>query len=460
MQGTAEEQNGDLSGPPASNLRKFGSKASLSENNMATVGEKTATCEFKSSSKKIKSKTRTPKADRLEKNDLTPSVRSWLQDCTQSEGERERSKSCDGTGTATDSEFETVHSDGGWSMKQQRELQRKNRNKRHNAEKLHNGDELQISDTGNDTGFGAHSPPKEDWSDQQHSSENTEEDSEDSEVVISENNKTVINTNEQDVFEGKDINSFEELDIDKLTEKEMRELLKVLCETVRQLQKEKLEEKQSKSDKEHDILRRLMVVEERCKLTTKAVVKHDREIAVNQKKMNQQELRQMKANLVISGIKENKGEKCVDVVNSFFEQTMKIKKDIAINMAHRLGKYGQEKRNILVILTDAKDKGTIYEHAKHLKGVKNDDGEESYISDQLPDVQAEQKRRGREKVKFNKTLKDAQQQDLTWHRGELLLEGVPYKAKVEEPICAEILEMNSKGTTENPIVQVASRRKA
>ena len=61
-----------------------------------------------------------------------------------------------------------------------------------------------------------------------------------------------------------------------------------------------------KMDKNMNILNRLNKIEGKVNLTTKAVIRHDTDIQNNAKRINQQELNNMKRNLIVTGIKEKK----------------------------------------------------------------------------------------------------------------------------------------------------------
>ena len=170
-------------------------------------------------------------------------------------------------------------------------------------------------------------------------------------------------------------------------------------------------------------------------------------------KMIKQEARSMKNNIIITGIKETTGKQCIQVVKAFFKDRMKIAKDMQIVNAHRLGAKERENKAMVVCMADFTDKLTIFKHKKHLKDVQNEDGAKFYVNDQLPEEQAEDKRKKSQKVKFNKNLIDAQQQDIEWKRGDLMIDGNIYRPQVEEPSCADILRMQP-----NEIKQMLSRR--
>ena len=150
----------------------------------------------------------------------------------------------------------------------------------------------------------------------------------------------------------------------------------------------------------------------------------------------------MKQNLIISGIKEKKGEDCKEVAKQFFKNKLGIKEEIAIMTAHRIGKKDDD-RNLIVKLLDVGNKATIYKHAKNLKDLKNEDGDGYYINNQLPEEREERNRLQKTKVKINKSLINAQRQSLEWKKGQLKVDGKFYELQIVKPSITEIIEMDT-----------------
>ena len=399
-------------GPPARNLRKYSAKQNISDFNMAGMGDKVNNeqkCTNLSARKALK-KTKNNKVA------STPSVKDWL---TSEEGDEE--------GAAR--EVVEVEYGKQWTMSRQGQA---------------SGIESTCSE---DDNYRA-AMPVESWGDNDDASA---EDSE-AEVFLNRGKQSSVrrnpnyraNGNEDEQVVGNvtdehDIFNEQEFDIDNLSEDQMKTLLKALCLTVRTL----TEKLNSRQENFSTLNRKIIAIDNRAKLTRKAVIRHDKEISNNSRSINQQQLQSMRSNLLISGIKEDKDEKCKDVVQTFFKEKMKIKKDVHVATAHRIGKQrDNEYRTMKIVLSDARDKGAIYKHSKNLKDLTNENGDAFYINDQLPDVQAEHQRRCRDKIRINKTLIDAQQQSMEWKRGDFIVEGAKFQQKVVEPTCAEILEMD------------------
>ena len=121
------------------------------------------------------------------------------------------------------------------------------------------------------------------------------------------------------------------------------------------------------SQKHLDIHRKINTVKDEVKIVKKTVIKHDRAIDSADNKINQIELRSTRNNLIITGIKEEKGEKCKDKVEEFFKQQMKITAGVKVRAAFRIGNKEKDNRSIVAVLSDPGVKAVIYKHAKNLK---------------------------------------------------------------------------------------------
>ena len=77
------------------------------------------------------------------------------------------------------------------------------------------------------------------------------------------------------------------------------------------------------------------------------------------------ESKNMKKNLLLSGIKEIEGENCSQVVKNFFKDKLKIEEEVQIKKAFCIGKG--ENRQLSITLSDVVSKGVIYKHVKNLK---------------------------------------------------------------------------------------------
>ena len=95
------------------------------------------------------------------------------------------------------------------------------------------------------------------------------------------------------------------------------------------------------------------------------------------------ESRLFKNDIVIQGIEtedSDSPESIKEIVADFFSQTMKIRKNIAIQSAIKL--RGQ-KSTIAVTLRNIRDKSIIFKNVKNIIGSKNSHDENYYVNDRL-----------------------------------------------------------------------------
>ena len=184
---------------------------------------------------------------------------------------------------------------------------------------------------------------------------------------------------------------------------------------------------------------RIDQLEHQVKLLTNTVVKHDALVEELQSRNDQSDLREMRSNLIVRGIKESKSENCVSVMNNFFLQTMKITGGVNILKAHRLG--GGVDRPMLVYLKSPTEKGKVYKNVRNLKNVKNEKGKSYQIKDQMPGKRADQTTRNRDIMRENSShTHTAEQLELSLEKGILSIGEIPYKKLVTPPTVKDILQ--------------------
>ena len=149
----------------------------------------------------------------------------------------------------------------------------------------------------------------------------------------------------------------------------------------------------------------LVEVKEDMKILKDIVEKQSQYIKNIEQNSDNNDVRALRNNLIISGVDEEENEnneRTVSVLANFFSQTMKITEAIAISSAQRMGKG--TKRTIKATLKNVKDKGLIYKNSKNLKGLKNQSEGGYYINDHLPAAIQEQFRNYRDIMRCNKLL--------------------------------------------------------
>ena len=247
--------------------------------------------------------------------------------------------------------------------------------------------------------------PQEEWSESE------------SEPAVVQQETTRMNREQQDHCEyfriatGEDGNPVvheKDVNFDELDETEMKVMLREMYGIIIKLQKQG----QIKNNDRVKDTATITENQQRLNLITKAVIKNDNAIEANSRKINQMELRSMKANIIVTGIKEKRGENCKQVIKAFFKEKLKIEQEILIEVVHRIGDKEKEERSMVIRLKDVQQKAVIFKNTKHLKGTTNEDGDPFFVKDQLPQQQEEDVHKKRMKIKINRELIDAQQQEI------------------------------------------------
>ena len=171
---------------------------------------------------------------------------------------------------------------------------------------------------------------------------------------------------------------------------------------------------------------------------TGVVIRKDQELQECKTEIDQIRTRLDDNILKISGIVESKGEDCKKQVAAFFKNIMQIKGDIAVYDAHRIGKG--DNRAMRIVLQNPRDKGRIYANASNLKDVKNNLDKSYFLYDQLTAKKKAHKDRQRQLFGANKNMSVAEQLDMQFKKGELLIENQPYVKSIKPPSCREILQ--------------------
>ena len=401
MASAGTKQDGKLDGPPASNLRKTGRSLSA-ESNMVAVSDKQVT----QASKRINVKAKCSKTEERSASVM----KGWLTKA-QELGTVEAS----GSESVYDTENENEEEQE-WGAGQQEPIEEWN----DEYEMPSQGFPLQqgkFVENEAQNGISGSNDILES-SDQEHDEEEEEEDY-----------KSIIDEN--------------------IKKGNLQHMLEEMYSIMRQIRRQ-LKQESRKNSKQGRLVEGL---QNRLDYVSKVAIKNDVDMCKMQEKIVRIEQKAMKAEIIVTGIKEQEHEKCEEVAKSFMKDQLQISETISFEDVRRLGRSGRENRPLLITLTKLSDKAVIYKHAKNLKGKQNEDGAYYFINDNLPEVLEERKRVRKAKVKVNKSLVVAQQQNLTWKKGELLVDGEEYVPKVAEPKPAEML-----GMSDTQIKQILSYR--
>ena len=131
---------------------------------------------------------------------------------------------------------------------------------------------------------------------------------------------------------------------------------------------------------------------------------------------------------MIRGILEKKEEDYFQEVQDFFKNKLLIQDTIKVNNMYRMGQSKQ--RPLLVQLAEYKQKSIIFQNAKKLKGVTNENQQNYSISDHLPEEKNEIRQRGREIVFLNKVVPEAQRPEIKLKVDKVFVNNTQYKKQV------------------------------
>lgn len=195
---------------------------------------------------------------------------------------------------------------------------------------------------------------------------------------------------------------------------------------------EAVEKKQATADKDVQSLQEeVSNYQVKVDILSDLVVRQNQEIAALKEQMTDTQIRGMRNNITISGIPETQGENCIQAVNDFIVNQLRITdKLISIEHAYRLG--SGKARPMLVMLRHFSDKARIFENVGNLKGVKQN-GMQCFVSAQLPEVANEKRRFINSKMSANKNKHGKNKLPLTVKQGQLLFKNQPLKTKVHPP---------------------------
>ena len=182
----------------------------------------------------------------------------------------------------------------------------------------------------------------------------------------------------------------------------------------------------------NDNCKKVQVLEEKVEVLENMIIRQSAMLSESRNKEETREVFALRNNLVIHGIVEEKNESCMQVVNNFFTNIMRITDTVHVQDAHRLGKG--ENRPLLVKLKAPREKGKVYKNTKELKGVKNVKGKGYKIRDQLPArSQAESNRQKNIVWQNNKKDSVAEKLELSFKRGKLNVGHFPYVKAIAAP---------------------------
>ena len=127
---------------------------------------------------------------------------------------------------------------------------------------------------------------------------------------------------------------------------------------------------------------------DQVQLLSNVVTKYENKFEELQSRVDNMEAKAMRAELIVFGIDEDDSKTATAIAKSFFKEKLEITEVPDISDAYWKGKK-KGSRPMVIKLSKAANKGTIYKHALNLKGKKTSRGKSHQINDHQPDILAE-----------------------------------------------------------------------
>ena len=164
-----------------------------------------------------------------------------------------------------------------------------------------------------------------------------------------------------------------------------------------------------------DLANKLSVVKKEVSILTGIIYKQSMMIQHLQDYNSTIENNRFRNDIVIQGLEPDTNDNdqhLKEMVTDFFSQTMKIRKNIALQSVVRLG--NKRPPTLSVTLKNVRDKGAIFKCVKNIKGAKNSHDENYYVNDRLTFEQQEIQKRYRAIKKANNDLPAVDRHNLTF----------------------------------------------
>ena len=145
----------------------------------------------------------------------------------------------------------------------------------------------------------------------------------------------------------------------------------------------------------------------------------------------------------ISGLRIANPGKVKEEVTTFLKTTMHTG-DVKVGTAYKMGK--DENATIWFKLEDPNDAFKVYKGKAHLR--KLDDGRKIYVNDFQTEAEREKEQRVRDLLRENHSMPISHQMQMKRQRGELTINGEPYKKQVSPPSCKDMLVLSKARESE------------
>ena len=210
----------------------------------------------------------------------------------------------------------------------------------------------------------------------------------------------------------------------------VKEVNKTLSGKVTQLSTDQIKSEKSTGD----LAKELTTVRKEVSILTGIVHKQSMVIQHLQDYNSTYENNKFRNDIVIQGLDPDTNDNdqhLKEMVNDFFSQTTKIRRNIALQSVVRLG--NKRSPTLSVTLKNVRDKGAIFRCVKNIKGIKNSQDENYYVNDRLTFEQQEIQKRYKAIKKANSDLPATDRHNLTFKKGKLLVNEVPYEKAIVHP---------------------------
>ena len=140
----------------------------------------------------------------------------------------------------------------------------------------------------------------------------------------------------------------------------------------------------------------------KIKLLTAMVIKQGEQIQELSAQVDSLQRFTRKANIIISGILEVGEEdvdRCKELVKDFLKEEMLIENEVEIKQAYRFGSGNP--RALMVVLSNPDDKSVIFSHVSNLKGKTNARRKLYFVSEDVAELEKENKRYYQQLLKEN-----------------------------------------------------------
>ena len=171
------------------------------------------------------------------------------------------------------------------------------------------------------------------------------------------------------------------------------------------------------------------------------MIQMNEQMDILKSKVNMLETNNTKKLITVTGlyVGQKKAQILVNV-ESFFQNEMDI--EVSVEDAYVIG--NAKPKIVVVELETLKDKRLILQNKQSLKGKKNAEGNEYYVSAHQTAEYRENTKREKGILKYNEKSNERMKADMFYEKGKLFIEGNRYSKKIHTPTAKDILDIDPK----------------